>query len=83
MGIIVVSNLSCTIYRIKFTSNGLPHHSHALMKGITGTNQGSPAPHDFKFAPNGNEQLFDRHLSSCLANLTVVSKNVFENYRGK
>lgn len=52
-----VSNLSCLRDRINFTSNGLPHHSHALMTGITGTNQQFPTPHDFQFGIKRNPAL--------------------------
>lgn len=49
-----VSNVSCSGDKVTFNSKGLPHHSHALMTGITATNQQFPTPHDYDFSIKRN-----------------------------
>lgn len=55
-----VENFQCTSDRIKFQSKALPHHSHTLMKGITGTNQQFPTPHNLEVGIKRNPQLADK-----------------------
>lgn len=43
------TDLSCSGSEIRFHSNGLPDLGNTLMKGITGTNQQFPRPHDYEF----------------------------------
>lgn len=52
-----VENLQCTSDRIEFQSNGLPHHSHTLMEGITRTNQQFPTPHNLDVSIKRNPTL--------------------------
>ncbi len=43
-----VSSLKCNNQNVQFQSNGLPHPSHSLMVGITGSNQQFPTEHNYE-----------------------------------
>lgn len=55
-----VQNLQCTPDRIKFQSHALPHHSHTLMNGITGTNQQFPTSHNLDVSIKRNPKLANK-----------------------
>ncbi|WP_216665232.1 YHYH protein [Pseudoruegeria sp. HB172150] len=44
-----VEGLSCNSREISFRGHGFPDESDVLMRGITGSNQQFPRPHDYRF----------------------------------